>query len=204
MNLETLATCWSAKDRPCTSSSSSCLWVVCGILRVLLMALFQSVFICLNCLFAVKVPSSTPIPRTTISLEKSTPHITGNDWELVVKLVYLRYKNSYLALMPSESLKFWVILLPKCFTLALQAMCDPCSVTLRRGKCPLLPIHIHMVFFALNLTLYSSAKSSHVCNSSWRACMEGVSRATSSAYPSETGLRKMANMAPYTRSINSI
>ena len=52
MNLETLATCWSAKDRPCTSSGSSCLWVVCGILRVLLMALFHSVFICLACLLS--------------------------------------------------------------------------------------------------------------------------------------------------------
>ena len=81
MNFQTLVTCWSAKDRPCTSSGSSCL---CGILRIHL-----------SRLFAVKVPSLTSIPRTTISLEKSTPHVTGNDWELVAKLVYLRYEDSF-------------------------------------------------------------------------------------------------------------
>ena len=62
MNLYTLATCWSAKDRPCTISGSSCLWVVYGILRVLLMALFHSVFICLACLLSRECQSCRSLP----------------------------------------------------------------------------------------------------------------------------------------------
>ena len=156
------------------------MWVVYGILRVLLTALFHWILSWHTCLLFM---SHVWDPYQEQQYVCKRLPLTRLDTlrNFTFSLLTCDIKMPVFKVTSAESRRSCVKMFPRCLTLSFQTRAVPCKVTLTLGSLKLLPIFIHMVLLALNKTLYSIAKLSEIYNSSWRARTGGAMITTSSA-----------------------